>query len=352
MPEVNVADADDWVTPAGARLARGGPDLLVLLDTDFGPDVDDAAAVCQLQGLANSGETSIVGCTTSSSCDYGPGALDAFNIWHGRGNLTIGAIQTDGLPDTSNPCSTNQGNFAQPTYENFPRNLGLRGTVTDSTTRYREMLSGSADGSVSIVTIGFCTGLELLLKSAGDGIDARNGLDLVKDKVKEWVCMGGGHPGSTYRPWNFHGSNTTKVIDASRYVIANWPDEVPTHFCPSIMSTHDWGYGQWNTGEDPIAVGTTSDQYPGHILAEAFKEFGGDRGTHLADPATVLYTVRRDRFSVKQGRFIWDTTADDGSGTWDDDPNGPHTCITGYVGTDQELMDEIEALLWTQEVAA
>jgi hypothetical protein len=118
-------------------------DLRVILDTDFGPDVDDVLAVAQLHALADLNEVEIVATVHTSSHDYGPGALSALNKWHGR-IVPVGAIQVDGLYNIW------LGDYTQPLYETFPRYVGLRHTVDDVTDVYRSFLS-QADFKITIV---------------------------------------------------------------------------------------------------------------------------------------------------------------------------------------------------------
>ncbi len=321
-------------------------ELRVIIDTDFGPDVDDVLAVAQLHALADLNEVEILATVHTSSHNYGPGALSALNKWHGR-KVPIGAIHVDGLYNIW------LGDYTKPLYENFPRYVGLRQTVDDVTDVYRNLLS-QADGKITIITIGFLTGIELLLKSSGDHIDSRSGIELLEDKCAGIIIMGGST--KEWRSWNFHGNSNADVEYAARYVLENWPESVPMAFCPSDGENHSWGSSQWNRDnpDDPgVAVGTDAPNQPdGHIVKEAMRAFGGVHngvGIHLADPATVLYTVRPHRFVTRQGRLIWDTSEDNGTTTWRDDSEGPHVVVDGCVGTYQDLMNELEALTWTEQ---
>ncbi len=326
--------------------AVAGDRLQVIIDTDFGPDVDDVLAVAQLHALADLGEVEILATVHTASFDYGPGALSALNKWHGR-ELPIGAIHTEGLYNVW------LGEYTKPLYDNFPRYAGMRETVDDVVDIYRDFLS-RADGMITIVTIGFLNGIELLLKSPGDTIDSRTGIELLEQKCAGIIIMGGSTTDNT-RSWNFHGNSNKVVERAARFVLENWPATVPMAFCPSDGENHSWGSSQWNRNNPAnpgIAVGRDAPNQPdGHIVKEAMRAFGGvhnGAGIHLADPATVLYTVRPQRFVTRQGRLIWDVS-DNGATNWIDDPEGPHIIVDGYAGTSQELMDELEVLTWTEQ---
>jgi hypothetical protein len=324
--------------------------LRVIIDTDLGPDVDDVLAVAQLHALADLNEVEILATVHTSSFKYGPGALSALNKWHGR-KVPIGAIHIEGLYNVW------LGEYTKRLYENFPRYEGLRHTVDDVVTVYRNLLSRT-DGKITITTIGFLNGIELLLKSSGDSIDSRTGVGLLKDKCAGIIIMGGSTL-NNWRSWNFHGNSNAAVEQAARYVLENWPESVPMAFCPSDGENHSWGSTQW--GGQPadrhrddlgIAVGTDAPNQPDeHIVKEAMRAFGGVHigvGIHLADPATVLYTVRPHRFVTRRGRLSW-AAEDDGATTWSDNSEGPHFIVDGYVGTSQDLMNELETLTWTEQ---
>jgi len=322
-------------------------DLRVIIDTDFGPDVDDVLAVAQLHALADLNEVEILATVHTSSHNYGPGALSALNKWHGR-KPPIGAIHVEGLYNIW------LGDYTKPLYKNFPRYEGLRHTVDDVTTVYRDMLSRT-DGKITITTIGFLNGIELLLKSSGDSIDSRTGIELLEDKCAGIIVMGGSTL-ENWRSWNFHGNRNAAVEQAAKYVLENWPESVPMAFCPSDGENHSWGSTQWRKRNNPddsgVAVGTDAPNQPdGHIVKEALRAFGGmhnGAGIHLADPATILYTVRPHRFVTRRGRLLWDA-GDDGGTTWIDDSEDPHVIVDGYVGSSQDLMNELEPLTWTEQ---
>jgi hypothetical protein len=60
---------------------------------------------------------------------------------------------------------------------------------------YRKILAAQPDASVVIVSVGFLTNLRGLLDTPPDAISSESGEDLVRRKVRRWVCMGGKVPG-------------------------------------------------------------------------------------------------------------------------------------------------------------
>lgn len=155
----------------------------VILDTDIGPDWDDVGAVATLHALANYGEAEILAMMVSSgghSGIWGPPCLDAFNTYYNRPDIPIG-VATDGPAFGSI--------YNQSIAETFPQDLGT-GNAWNAVELYRKILSEQPDTSVVIVSTGFLTNLADLLKSESDEYSSLNGIDLVRKKVKRWVCMG------------------------------------------------------------------------------------------------------------------------------------------------------------------
>ncbi|MCA9428264.1 MAG: nucleoside hydrolase, partial [Candidatus Omnitrophica bacterium] len=73
----------------------------VIFDTDMTGDCDDCGALAALHALADNGEVEILGCIASfGAVPYVAGCIDAINTYYGRGDLPIGAEQSDfGRPD-------------------------------------------------------------------------------------------------------------------------------------------------------------------------------------------------------------------------------------------------------------
>ena len=53
----------------------------IILDTDIGPDCDDAAALAMLNLYADQGLCRILGITHCTSNPYGAGTIDAINLY-------------------------------------------------------------------------------------------------------------------------------------------------------------------------------------------------------------------------------------------------------------------------------
>lgn len=330
MPEVSVADGTDWVRPGGQRVTRGfAPDGVrrIILDTDIASDVDDVGAIALLHGLANANDCEILATVVTSPCEFSCGALDALNIWHGRGALPIG------YTDAGISGCGGSRNFTEPIFDTFPRNVGLSNTLPPSVDVYRETLAAAADGSVTICTIGFLTSLSDLLDSSGDSIDARNGVDLVAAKVGEVFIMGGGmaYDGRDSPEFNLRGD-----IAASVNVVAKCP--VPITFNP------------WEIG-DAVLTGKRDGRPSSHIVYVAYDEYGASAssGRRSWDAVTVLQAVRGNagRYSTVAGTMSIDPG--DGEDSFTEDAQGPHR-YTFLDTAASNIEDEIEPLIWNDQV--
>ena len=187
----------------------------IIFDTDIAGDHDDVGAAAVLHSLANSGETEILAMAvaeTGESAKWGALCLDAINTFYGRPDIPIGV--------PSHGFAYNEIIYSRQIANEFPYELDK---VWDATELYRKVLSEQPDTSVVIVTVGYMTNIAQLLQSEPDAYSSLNGVELVKLKVKKWVCMAGHFPdGGTE-------CNSTSDAPTSKYAIDHWPR--PILFC-------------------------------------------------------------------------------------------------------------------------
>jgi hypothetical protein len=294
-PGAGGKDAEPTETGAG-----GGGGISVILDTDMGPDIDDAGALAVLHALADNGEARLLGVVISTSNGGGTAAIgfiDQVNTYYGRPDIPIGAWKGGSFhgPDASN--------YTRVVYEastTFPRSLDDQNdSVPDTTSLYRTLLAAAPDGSVTVACTGFLNNLKALLDSGPDGASPLAGPALVAKKVKQLVQMGGQYPsGFEYNFFNQTASGVTRAV------VEGWPT-------PIVFSG-------WEIG-DPIHTGSalagTSAQNPVRRAYEVY--FGGGAGSRSSwDLTAVLYAVRG-------ASSYWDLLAighndvtDDGHNTW------------------------------------
>ena len=165
--------------------AAGEP-VPVIFDTDLGSDVDDAGAVAVLHALADQGEARILAMGLSVKHRWSAPCLDALNTYYGRPDIPIGALKGAGIDDG---CK-----YAQAISNEFPHDLKSADDAPDVVTLYRQTLAKQPDKSVVLITVGFLTNVAHLLDSPADESSQLDGVGLVRQKVRSWVCMGGAFP--------------------------------------------------------------------------------------------------------------------------------------------------------------
>lgn len=190
----------------------------VILDTDFRSDVDDVGALALLHALMDNGECRLLGVMASQTGPYVVGAINVVNTWYGRSGLPIGLSPVDDqrFDDYYAPFIGNP--------EHFPSTQSTA-TAPDSTTLYRRLLHQAPDKSVIIVVIGGQTCIHLLLNSAadheGNASIGRSGRELIADKVRQLVIMGGNFADPEHRE---HNINLDRK--AAQTIAADWPSPI------------------------------------------------------------------------------------------------------------------------------
>lgn len=185
----------------------------IIFDTDMGPDYDDVGAIAILHALADNGECEILATISSNSHPAVAPTIETFNRYYKRAEIPIG------IPDRIGISFTNKNNWNDSLVHKFCPELKNKTDYAPATQIYRQVLSSQPDKSVTIVTVGFTTNLENLLKSSGDSYSSLSGIELVSKKVKKWVAMAGKFPeGREY--------NVYEHKEASFYVFDKWPTPI------------------------------------------------------------------------------------------------------------------------------
>jgi inosine-uridine nucleoside N-ribohydrolase len=252
--------------------AREPVDLI--FDTDMALDVDDVGALALLHALADGGECRILAVGISETARHENGvwaaaAADAINTYFGRPDIPIGVFRGRYQP------TEDVGRYAQKTAGAFPHDQGGR-DAPEAWKLYRQVLAGRPDGSVTMLSVGFLTNLDALLRSGPDERSPLDGVELVRRKVKRWVCMGGRFPES-----GAHGEfNLATYPEATAYVLAHWPT-------PSVFSGFEIGAvvktGARLIREHPPARSPVS---------RAYLEYTGGKDRESWDQTAALYAVR------------------------------------------------------------
>ena len=297
----------------------------IIFDTDMGPDYDDVGALAFLHAMADSGKVEILATVASNKHELVAPCIDVINTYFGRNELPIGAPKTAGVNLGSSQ------HWADSIVSKYPHSVRTTSEVSDAVEVYRRVLSKEPDNSVTIVTVGFLTNLNNLLKSKADSISPLTGKELVIKKVKSLVSMAGRFPEG--REFNIFMDST-----ASKYVYENWPGEV-------IFTGFEIG-AAIHTGlkliKADIKNSPVKDVFRISIpLAAEDKE-----GRMSWDETAVLIGVfgTKGFFDTVRGRIIVNP---DGSNTWEDKTDGKHIYVKQKMPVPQ-ISEFIEARMMHQ----
>jgi inosine-uridine nucleoside N-ribohydrolase len=272
----------------------------IIFDTDLGPDYDDVGALAFLHAMADSGKAEILATVASNKHDLVAPSISVINTYFRRIELAIGAPKTEGVNLGSSQ------HWADSIVAKYPHAVKSTSDVPDAVEIYRKVLSNQPDNSVTIITVGFLTNLNNLLKSNPDQSSKLTGKDLVSRKVKRLVSMAGCFPSG--REFNIYMDSS-----ASRYVYENWPGEI-------IFTGFEIG-SQIHTGlrliSSNIKDSPVADVFRISIpLSEEDKD-----GRMSWDETAVLIGVYGTDgfFDTIRGKIIINS---DGSNTWENSSDG------------------------------
>ncbi len=181
----------------------------VIFDSDMGPDYDDAGAIAMLHAYADSGYVKILGTIACTKYENVARVFDVFNTYYNRPDIPIG------VPYGKAYYGKDRQNWSDTLILKYPHSVRSNSEVPDAVELYRKLLSSQPDGSVTIVTVGFYTNLDSLLKTGADKYSNLTGRELINKKVKLLVSMAGGFP-------NGKEFNIVKEAKSSYNVLKNW----------------------------------------------------------------------------------------------------------------------------------
>ena len=200
----------------------------ILLDTDMGPDCDDAAALAMLHIYADQGLCQILGVAHCTSNPYGAGTVDAINRYYGRPELPVSTY--DGKGFLTGEAFMKYNRYITTHLPNRYRERQPEEAVS----MYRRILAGQEDESVECISIGPLNNLSALLNSGADRYSELDGRALVRQKVVRLTAMAGIYPSGTKMtelarqnfgksPEELEEFNVASDIRAARNVAENWP---------------------------------------------------------------------------------------------------------------------------------
>jgi len=181
----------------------------------MGPDYDDVGAITLLHAFADSGYINIRATVASTKYEGVAAVFNALNTYFKRPGLLIGVPKGKALE------LKDKQHWTDSLLLKYPHKIKKNDEVLSATEVYRKALASQPDRSVTIITVGFLTNLADLLQSTPDKYSKFTGKELVREKVKQLVCMAGSFPA---------GNEFNVRMDAasSKIVFENW--ETPILF--------------------------------------------------------------------------------------------------------------------------
>ena len=294
----------------------------LIFDTDMMGDVDDVGTAAVLHALADQGEVKILAMGLSGKNPWSPLCLDALNTYFRRPDIPIGVVK--------GPAFDKRSKYAETIAKEFPHKLKSAEDAPDAALLYRKILAQQSDKSVVMVSVGQVTNFRNLLKTGPDEHSNLGGVELVKQKIKAWVCMGGKIP---------DGREANLIHDglAAAYAIANWPT-------PIIFSG-------WEIGQE-IMTGAGLRRAPeGTPVRRAYELYNGLNNRQSWDQTAVLYAVRGLDGGLSN---YWDLETEgylqvnhDGSNAWRTSPDKDHAYLVRKMDP-KKIAEVIEELMLRQ----
>ena len=285
-------------------LAQARP-VPIIFDSDMGPDYDDAGAITILHAFADRGEAKILATIASTKFEGVAAVLNVFNTFYNKPGIPVAVPEGEALD------LRDFQHWTDTLVANYPHKIKKNNDVPDAVELYRKILSAQPDKSVTIVTVGFLTNVSNLLLSKPDKYSKLDGTALVKQKVKQLVCMAGGFP-------SFNEFNVNRDPAASQNAFNNWPT-------PVLLSGFEIGQ-KIKTGL-PLIHNKNIHSPAKDVFRICIPMAAEDSlGRMSWDETAVLVAVRgyKSWYTTRKGKII---VADDGSNTWKDDENGNHSYL-------------------------
>jgi inosine-uridine nucleoside N-ribohydrolase len=279
--------------------------VAIIFDSDMGPDYDDVGAITLLHAFADSGYAKILATVASTKYEGVAAVFNVFNTYFKRPGILIGVPK-------GNASELKDGqHWTDTVLLKYPHSIKRNDEVPDATEVYRKVLASQQDKSVTIVTVGFLTNLSALLQSAPDKYSKLDGKDLVKQKVKQLVCMAGRFPS---------GSEFNVRIDstASQFVFNNWDT-------PVLFSGFEVGW-KIRTGLPLIHNEAIKNSPVKDVFRICIPMSMEDSAGRMSwDETAVLVAIKgyTPWYDIEKGKMI---VAEDGSNTWTKEPS-PHSYL-------------------------
>jgi len=279
--------------------AQKNKSVPIIFDSDMGPDYDDVGAITLLHAFADSGYARILATVASTKYQGVAAVFSVFNTYFGRPDLPIGVPREKALE------LRDWQHWTDTLISKYPHKVKTNDDVPGATEVYRKILSAQANKSVTIVTTGFLTNLYHLMNSRSDKYSKLNGKELVKQKVKQLVCMAGRFPsGSEF--------NVNRDALASQFVFNNWPT-------PVLLSGFEIGM-RIKTGLPLVRNASIKNSPAKDVFRICIPMAAEDSAGRMSwDETAVLVAIKgyKPWYKIERGKM---EVAEDGSNSWMNDP--------------------------------
>jgi hypothetical protein len=189
----------------------------VILDTDIGPDCDDAGAIAVLFDYARKTGTEVLGICNCTSNRYGTATVDALREFCGYPEFLLGAYSKPGFFDSDQDCNIKYNKYIA---ENFSEKFNAGALeYLPHVSFYRSLLADAEDDSVIIITIGMFNAFADFLKSGPDKYSQLTGMELADKKIHALVSM------ATELPQG-REFNIVSDFEASKFCVENFPKPI------------------------------------------------------------------------------------------------------------------------------
>jgi hypothetical protein len=284
-------------------------------------DCDDAGALAVLHAMADAGEAEILATVCGARHKWSAPGVEAINRYYGRPDIPIG------VPRGRDTGSHQRSRYAETIAREFPGKTKSYDDAPAATEIYRRILSAQPDNSVVIVTVGDVTNMRDLLETKTDAFSEMAGPDLVRRKVKRWVCMGGGYP--EHLDPKVYGNFKTDPA-AVVAAVSNWPGTI-------------WFTG---IGDDILTGGRLRETPANNPVRRIYEIYLGNKPTRPSwDLVSVLYAIRPDAPFWKLKTDGYNHIFENGTNQWREQPDKDHVLVDLKPGTNDEVQKIFDELM-------
>ncbi|MEO0572805.1 MAG: hypothetical protein AAF039_13950 [Bacteroidota bacterium] len=324
----------------------------VILDTDPSFDPDDVGCMAMLQTMATKGECDILAIVNSTNQKESALSISAINQFYNRPGIPVGDYK-----GYAEKIHATENTYDFHIAKDYPRPLKNWEASLDGVKLYREVLESAKDTSITVVIIGTMHNFYGVLKSQPDQLSSKSGYDLVKQKVKQVVTMGGNFLNNkgwdrtnwggadhlcSYTDWSCLNEERNGMC---RYVIEN---------CPAPFMASGWENGNgdyFNTNNGNVMSGQGLKKLPvDHIARVSYEKHFEYRGgaesitRHSNDQIALHYAIRGEGKNYKAYTGGAITLTEKGECAWDHSINKQQGHIQ-KKRDDDLIAQEIEALM-------